>query len=72
MMGRLGYSIDVVENGAEALDAIKAQGDYDVVLMDMQMRVLNGIAATQSIRGDTNIKKKPYIIALTANASKED
>lgn len=63
-------SIVVVENGQEALDAVKLQ-HYDLILMDMQMPVMNGFEATRKIRELKDYKDTP-IIALTAFAMKGD
>ncbi len=63
-------SIVVVENGQEALDAVKQQ-HYDLILMDMQMPVMNGFEATRKIRELTEYKDTP-IVALTAFAMKGD
>jgi len=63
-------SIVVVENGAEAVDAVKKQ-KFDLILMDMQMPVMNGFEATQKIREIPEYKDTP-IIALTAFAMKGD
>jgi len=63
-------SIVVVENGQEALDAVKEQ-QYDLILMDMQMPVMNGFEATRRIREIPDYKDTP-IIALTAFAMKGD
>ena len=63
-------SIVVVENGQEALDAVKEQ-KYDLILMDMQMPVMNGFEATRKIRELENYKDTP-IVALTAFAMKGD
>ena len=63
-------SIVVVENGAEAVDAVKKQ-KFDIILMDMQMPVMNGFEATQKIREMSEYKDTP-IIALTAFAMKGD
>lgn len=56
-----------VENGEEAIEALN-KGSYDIVLMDVQMPILNGIQATHKIRED--LKSTVPIIALTANAIK--
>ena len=63
-------SIVVVENGQEALDAVKQQY-YDLILMDMQMPVMNGFEATRKIRELKEYKDTP-IVALTAFAMKGD
>ena len=63
-------SIVVVENGAEAVDAVKAQ-HFDLILMDMQMPVMNSFEATEKIRQLPEYKETP-IIALTAFAMKGD
>ena len=63
-------SIVVVENGAEAVEAVKQQ-HFDLILMDMQMPVMNGFEATEKIRQMSQYKDTP-IIALTAFAMKGD
>lgn len=63
-------SIVVVENGQEALDAVRQQ-HYDLILMDMQMPVMNGFEATRRIRELKEYKETP-IVALTAFAMKGD
>jgi CheY-like chemotaxis protein/HPt (histidine-containing phosphotransfer) domain-containing protein len=71
MLARLGYRVDIVGNGAEALDAIKRQ-PYDVVLMDLHMPVMDGLEAAQAIcRLDLRVVR-PYIVALTASALDEE
>jgi two-component system, sensor histidine kinase and response regulator len=67
------YRLDVAENGAEAVDKFKTE-TYDLVLMDIQMPVMDGYAATREIRmweTEQNIKETP-ILALTAFATKDD
>jgi CheY-like chemotaxis protein len=62
--------IDVAENGAVAVRMVQ-QNDYDLVLMDMQMPVMDGIEATRAIRSDPRSQNLP-IIAMTANAMAAD
>ncbi len=69
----LGYPMDIVENGADAIRSL-GEKDYDLVLMDCQMPVLDGYAATARIRADGSGVRNPAIpiIALTANAMESD
>jgi signal transduction histidine kinase/CheY-like chemotaxis protein len=69
MLKKLGYIVDVANNGLEVLAMVEKQL-YDIILMDMQMPEMDGITATKIIR-QTN-KPQPWIIALTANALEED
>ena len=62
--------VDLAENGEEAIRLI-SQNDYDVVLMDMQMPVMDGVAATRIVRSDPRFASLP-IIAMTANAMASD
>ena len=59
------------EDGAEAIDKLM-NDDFDIVLMDVQMPVMNGYEATQTIRNLSNGKSKIPIIAMTANVMKEE
>jgi CheY-like chemotaxis protein len=69
MLKRLGYSADVATNGLEVLQALERQ-QYDVVLMDIQMPEMDGIAAARKIR--ERWPKGPKIIAITAYALEGD
>jgi len=68
----LGYSVTVVDNGAQAVDAIK-RGDFDLVLMDMQMPVMDGLEAIRLIRAREREQGLPHvaIAVLSANAGDE-
>ena len=62
----------IVENGADAVDAV-THNDFDLVLMDCHMPVMNGYEATQAIRQMSRLKKhKIPIIAMTANVMQKD
>lgn len=67
MMDRLGYRVTVVPNGEQAVQACKEQ-DYDMVFMDVQMPVVDGLMATRMIRQEKPGNRGPYIIAVTAHA----
>ena len=66
ILERLGYAADIANNGREALEALN-KAEYDLVLMDIEMPEMDGIAATQAIRTKWGTDK-PKIIAMTANA----
>ena len=65
----VGCNVTEAENGLIAIDKLKA-GDFDIVLMDIQMPEMDGVEATKFIRA--NLSKEIPIIALTANAFKHD
>ena len=71
IMQKIGYSVDTVGDGQEVLNIIKSHR-YDVIFMDVQMPNLDGIEATKIIMNNEEIKVKPFIIGLTANAREED
>ena len=75
ILGMLGASCEIYENGARVLDAFldSKPGQYDLILMDIQMPKMNGYEATRAIR-DSNHEMAHVIpiIAMTANAFTED
>jgi len=71
MLGKLGYRADPVANGREALEGLARQA-YDLVVMDMQMPEMDGLEATRRLRRAVPGTEAPYVLALTANARKED
>lgn len=70
IMEHFGYQLDVVENGQEAVKIISSK-PYDLIFMDVQMPVMDGIEATLALRQIPSIKQ-PYIVAMTAAAAPED
>lgn len=71
ILRREGWSGTAVNNGQEAVDAVKSNPvGYDLILMDIQMPVLDGLSALKIIK--TDLKSPPPIIALTANTLAED
>ena len=75
MLEETGIIVNQAGDGQEAVDIFKAsqEGTYDIILMDIQMPIMNGYDASLEIRNmDRNDAKTIPIIALTANAFKED
>lgn len=71
ILERLSYHADVVTNGCEVLETLQRQR-YDLILMDVQMPMMDGLEATQTIRATYPPTQQPYIIAMTANAMQGD
>ncbi|MBX2863361.1 MAG: response regulator [Leptolyngbyaceae cyanobacterium MAG.088] len=70
-LNKLGYQPDIVSDGCKAIEALQ-QHPYDVILMDVQMPVMDGLAATTKICEQWPPLERPQIIALTANAMQGD
>ncbi|CCG39725.1 hybrid sensor histidine kinase/response regulator [Magnetospirillum molischianum] len=71
LLVKLGHRADVADDGGEAIERVM-RGDYDLVLMDMQMPGIDGLDATRSIRALAPPKSNIVIIAMTANAMTGD
>jgi signal transduction histidine kinase/CheY-like chemotaxis protein len=71
LLSRLGYTADVVENGFEALGKLE-QEHYDLIFMDVQMPQMDGLTCTKLICEKYPAHKRPWIIAMTANALEGD
>jgi PAS domain S-box-containing protein len=73
MLEKAGHAVDVAENGAEAA-ALAARKAYDCILMDVQMPVMDGVAATRAIRENAALgdRAKTPIVAMTAYAMAGD
>jgi len=70
MLQIIGHSAALAQNGALALEAVQQEA-FDLILMDVQMPVMDGLEAARLIRKESN-GASAYIVALTANAFKED
>lgn len=70
LLHHVSLSVDVADNGLEALTLLE-QHNYDLVLMDMQMPVMDGVTATRSLRSISRFVDLP-VIAMTANAQTVD
>ncbi len=72
VLKRLGYDVDIAVNGEDAVSQ-QLNTKYDVILMDIEMPVMDGVDATKAIRADEESSANPvYIIATTANAMQGD
>jgi CheY-like chemotaxis protein len=71
MLRTVGYEADVAPNGRVALDKL-AEADYGLVLMDCNMPVMDGFAATAAIRALSTSTAQIPIVALTASATESD
>jgi CheY-like chemotaxis protein len=71
LLGREGHNVKVASNGLEAFDAVKFQS-FDLVFMDLQMPIMDGMEASRRIREWENGHQHTFIIALTASYLPEE
>lgn len=75
ILKKLGYESQVVENGRDAVHAAETAlaeaQPYDLILMDIQMPIMDGITATQEIFSRLPIGQQPQVVIVTANATAE-
>jgi PAS domain S-box-containing protein len=71
MLRKFGYSPDVAQDGSEAVEMVRQQR-YDLVFMDLQMPVMDGLEATRHILAMLPPNRRPRIVAMTANALPTD
>src|SRR6202044_1827728 len=71
MLGKMGHRITLATNGQEALEQWR-HGDFDLILMDVQMPEMTGIEAAMQIRREEAIGAHVPIVAMTASAMSED
>lgn len=70
MVEPLGFIVDCADNGLQAVE-MSMLGGYDIILMDMQMPEMDGLAATRLIRANSNLAHTP-VLAMTANVFEDD
>ena len=66
VLQRMGHRVDIASDGEEAVEKVR-DGDYDLVLMDVQMPVMDGVTATKAIRASGHRNATIPIVAMTAN-----
>ncbi|HTS87525.1 MAG TPA: ATP-binding protein [Gemmatimonadales bacterium] len=72
MLRRLGCSVETATNGAEALERL-SRSEFDLVLMDCQMPVMDGFAATRALRArEADTARRTPVVAMTAHAMQGD
>jgi PAS domain S-box-containing protein len=70
MLARFGYQADVAHDGAQVMQAVR-QKEYDLVLMDIEMPVVDGLGAMKYIVRNIPVERRPRIVAMSANVMRE-
>ncbi len=72
MLKRIGYT-QIIEagDGKEALERLKAEGDFRMLLTDWNMPVMNGLELTQAVRSDAQLAKLPILMVTTRNMKQD-
>lgn len=72
MLKRIGYT-QIIEagDGKEALERLKAEGDFRMLLTDWNMPVMNGLELTQAVRSDAALAKLPILMVTTRNMKQD-
>lgn len=68
---RYGWTLTIANNGEEAVELVKSENPFDVILMDIRMPVMDGVTATKAIKSMVPEKASTPIIALTANTGED-
>jgi signal transduction histidine kinase/CheY-like chemotaxis protein len=68
MLQKLGYEVEIADNGRDAVDLVNNRACFDLVLMDLQMPVMGGVDACKEIRRNFLLPKQPVVVALTGHA----
>jgi CheY-like chemotaxis protein len=71
LLEKMGYAADLASDGLQAFEALQRER-YDVVLMDVEMPVMDGLEASRRIHREWPANERPRIIAMTANAMQGD
>lgn len=72
MLKRIGYNqVAEAGDGEEALERLKTEGDFELLLTDWNMPVMNGLELTQAVRGDDQLAELP-ILMVTTRSMKQD
>ncbi len=72
MLKRLGYGdISEADHGKDALDRLQAEGDFDLMLTDWNMPVMNGLELVQAVRSDEQLSSLPIVMVTTRNMKQD-